>query len=122
MVVVPRGDTLEVEATLENRDIGFVHEGQRAEVKVDTFPFTKYGTLDAVVTTLSNDALPDDRRGLVYAARVQLKETAMRVGEKWVQLSPGMSVVVEIKTGKRRLIEYFLAPLLKYRDESIRER
>ncbi|GAB6041681.1 HlyD family type I secretion periplasmic adaptor subunit [Endothiovibrio diazotrophicus] len=122
MVVVPVSAHLEVEAMVENRDIGFVHPGERAEVKVDTFPFTKYGTLDATVTTLSGDAVADETRGLIYPARVLLERTTIRVGEKLVELAPGMTVVVEIKTGKRRLIEYFLAPLLKYRDESVRER
>ncbi|GAB6041541.1 HlyD family type I secretion periplasmic adaptor subunit [Endothiovibrio diazotrophicus] len=122
MRIVPRDAALEVEAWVANRDIGFVREGQRAEVKVDAFPFTKYGMLDAELVKLSDDAVADEQRGLVYAARVALARTVMDVEGKRVNLSPGMTVTVEVKTGRRRLIEFFLAPLLRYRQESIRER
>ena len=122
MRIVPRDAALEVEAWVENKDIGFVREGQRAEVKVDAFPFTKYGLIDAELVKLSDDAVADEQRGLVYSARVLLAETVMEVEAKRVHLSPGMTVTVEVKTGKRRLMEFFLAPLLRYRQESIRER
>ena len=122
MRIVPLEAALEVEAWVENKDIGFLREGQRAEVKVDAFPFTKYGLIDAELVKLSDDAVADEQRGLVYAARVLLERTMMEVEGKRVRLSPGMTVSVEVKTGKRRLIEFFLAPLLRYRQESIRER
>ena len=122
MRIVPLDAVLEVEAWVENKDIGFLHEGQRAEVKVDAFPFTKYGLIDAELVKLSDDAVADEQRGLVYAARVLLEKTVMEVEGKRVNLSPGMTVSVEVKTGRRRLIEFFLAPLLRYRQESIRER
>jgi len=122
MVVVPKLDTLEVEAMLENKDIGFVYSGQRAAVKIETFPFTKYGLIDGEIINISNDAIPDEQRGLIYKMRVLMKQSTIQVGERLVNLSPGMAVTVEIKTGKRRMIEYFLAPLLRYRQESIRER
>lgn len=122
LTIVPRDESLEVEAALENKDIGFVELGQAAEVKVDTFPFTKYGTLAGRVTHLSGDAVRDDNNGLVYTMRVRMEESTMYVNGRKVQLSPGMTVTVESKTGQRRLIEYFLSPLLRYRDEAVRER
>ncbi|WP_208110048.1 HlyD family type I secretion periplasmic adaptor subunit [Methylocaldum gracile] len=122
LVIVPRDNPLEVEAFLQNKDIGFVNAGQEAEVKIETFPFTKYGTIPAQVIQVSNDAIQDEKRGLIYAARVALSRATMLVEEKTVNLTPGMAVTVEIKTGKRRLIEYFLSPLLQYKDESLRER
>ena len=122
MVIVPEGDALEVEALLENKDIGFVEPGQQAEIKVDAFPFTRYGTIDGKVENLSRDAVADERKGLVYKMRVQMSQSSIRVNERQVALSPGMTVTVESKTGTRRLIEFFLSPLLRYRDEGLRER
>jgi hemolysin D len=122
MHIVPDEDAIEVEAWLPNKDIGFVHNGQKAEVKVETFPFTKYGVIDAEILNVSNDAIPDERLGLVYAMRVKMYQTTMQVKDKIVNLSPGMAVTVEVNMGKRRLIEFLLTPLLRYKDESIRER
>ncbi len=143
MVIVPKGNTLEVEAFVQNKDIGFVNAGQDAQIKVETFSFTKYGTIHGEVLHVSNDAIQQERTpqtlshsnpsfsasdnenaggGLVYTARVKLERSTMRVEGKTVHLTPGMAVIVEIKTGKRRLIEYFLSPLLQYKDESLRER
>ena len=121
MTIVPTNSPLEVVAFVLNKDIGFVHEGQSAEVKVDTFNFTRYGVIDAVLLDLSNDAQPDERLGLVYQARVSLEQAQMAVKDRMVNLAPGMSVTVEIKTDQRRIIEFFLSPLLRYRDESIRD-
>ncbi len=122
MVIVPRDDTLEVEAFLENKDIGFVNAGQVAEVKVETFPFTKYGTIPASLTLVSHDAINDEKRGLIYSTRARLQRATMQVEDKSVNLSAGMAVTVEIKTRQRRVIEYFLSPLLQYGSESLRER
>jgi hemolysin D len=122
MVIVPTKSVLEVEAWIANKDIGFVKKGQTAEVKIEAFPFTKYGIIDADLTNISSNAISDEDLGLVYHARVLLKKSKIQVKDKWVNLSPGMAVTVEVKTGKRRLIEYFLSPLMKYTDESIRER
>ena len=122
MVIVPENDTLQVEAVLENKDIGFVYEGQNAEIKIHTFPFTKYGVIDARVINLSDNAIADEKRGLIYKMRLLMHKTEMLVNDKTVKLIPGMAVTAEIKTGKRRLIEYFLAPILRYKQESVRER
>jgi len=122
MLIVPDEETLEVEALLENKDIGFVEEGQQTEVKIDAFPFTKYGTIDGVLTDVSNDAIMDEVKGLVFKTQVSLAKSVMQIDRRQVKLTPGMSVTVEIKTGTRRVIEFFLAPLLRYKQESIRER
>ncbi|MFT4173422.1 MAG: HlyD family type I secretion periplasmic adaptor subunit [Rhodocyclaceae bacterium] len=122
MVVVPKDNPLEIEAFVENKDIGFVRPGQEAEVKVETFQYTKYGTIPATVTSVSNDAINDEKRGLIYSTRVKMVRSSIEVEGKAVNLSPGMSVGVEIKTGRRRVIEYFLSPLMEYQHESLRER
>ncbi len=122
MKIVPESESLEVEAWILNKDIGFVNEGQAAEVKIETFPFTKYGTISAKVIDVSNDAVTDEKKGLVYAGRVLMQKSAIQVGDKLVNLTPGMAVTVEVKTGKRRLIEFVLSPLLRYKEESLGER
>ena len=122
MIIVPRDFPLEIEAFLENKDIGFVDAGQPAEVKIETFPYTKYGTIHATVTHVSSDAIADEKRGLIYSARVKMDRASMDIDGKRVNLAPGMAATVEIKTGKRRVIEYFLNPLLQYKHESLRER
>lgn len=122
MVIVPKDNPIEVEAFVENKDIGFVNPGQAAVVKIETFPFTKYGTIEARVTHVSNDAVSDEKRGLIFPARVNLERATIQVENKTVNLSPGMAVTVEVKTAQRRVIEYFLSPLLQYKDESLRER
>ncbi|MBV8270741.1 MAG: HlyD family type I secretion periplasmic adaptor subunit [Cupriavidus sp.] len=122
MIVVPSDNPVEIEAFLENKDIGFVTAGQAATVKVETFLYTKYGTLDGTVMAVSGDAINDEKRGLIYAARVRLERAVMNIDGREVRLSPGMAVTVEVKTGRRRVIEYFLSPLMVYGAESLRER
>lgn len=122
MVVVPRDHALEVEAFLENKDIGFVKPGQDAEIKFETFQYTKYGTVHASVTSVSHDAINDEKRGLVYSARVRMDKASIDVDGTQVSLAPGMAVTVEVKTGKRRVIDYFLSPLIVRTSESLRER
>jgi hemolysin D len=142
-VVVPVESHLEIEAMVSNRDIGFVSAGQPAEIKVDTFTFTLYGLLHGNVLSVSPDAITRDRpqnknneqvRGaetvssetggqqLAYAARVSLDRTQMQIEDKLVNLTPGMAVIVEIKTGTRRIISYLLSPLRKYQHDVLRER
>src|SRR6478609_1050539 len=121
MMVVPEGENFEVEAYLQNKDIGFVHEGDSAEIKVHTFPFTKYGVINAKVTRISDDAFsleqnkrdPSQNEALVYTMGLQMERGTIRVNNQDVRLIPGMAVTAEVKTGERRMIEYFLAPLLK---------
>jgi hemolysin D len=143
LVLVPLDSKLEIEAMVQNRDIGFVRAGQDAEIKVDTFNFSRYGLLHGKVTSVSRDAIARDKPSnqsngasaadtndtsepvgheLAYAALVSLDSTQMAVEDRLVNLAPGMAVTVEIKTGGRRIISYLLSPLLRYRQESLRER
>lgn len=122
LIVVPQDHPVEVEAQVENKDVGFVKEGQPVEIKVETFQFTLYGTIPGRVLTVSDDAAPIEKVGLVYPTRVSMDRSTIRVEGKQVNLSPGMAVTVEIKTGQRRVIEYLLSPLLKSVKESLRER
>ncbi|MCY1353348.1 Hemolysin secretion protein D, chromosomal [compost metagenome] len=122
MVIVPVDQPVEVEAMLENKDIGFVRAGQDVEIKVETFTYTKYGVVHGTVQSISSDAIDDEKLGLVYSARIRLRENSIRVGENSIELSPGMAVRAEVKTDKRRVIEYFLSPLQQYADESLVER
>lgn len=112
LVVVPTNEQLEIEAMVENKDIGFINKGQKAEVKVESFPFTRYGILDGKVVNVSLDAVADEKRGLLYQTRVLLDRDWIGVEGKRVQLVPGMAVTVEIKTGKRKIMEYFFQPLI----------
>ncbi len=122
MVIVPAGESVEVEALVLNKDIGFVRDGQPATVKVESFPFTRYGAIDGELVAVSDDAMQDERLGLVYAARVRLARANMSIDGKTVQLSPGMAVSVEVKTGRRRIAEYLLSPVAQRASESMRER
>jgi hemolysin D len=143
MVIVPSDSSLEIEAMVSNHDVGFVHAGDEVEIKVDTFDFTRYGLLHGRVLSVSSDAIvretPADKANekqpganasssepkgqeLTYAARVSVDRTQMQVEDKKVNLSPGMAVTAEIKTGSRRIIGYLLSPLIKYKQESLRER
>nr|WP_277611019.1 HlyD family type I secretion periplasmic adaptor subunit [Microbulbifer celer] len=122
MLIVPEQGEMEVEAFILNKDIGFVQEGQTAEVKIDTFNFTKYGVIDAELINLSDDAVQDEQLGLIYKARLRLKQDGLSIAGKHVRLSPGMSVMAEVKTGQRRIIEFFLSPLLRYKKDSMKER
>ena len=143
MVIVPSDSQLEVEAKVNNHDIGFVHAGDEVEIKVDTFDFTRYGLLQGRVLSISSDSIAHDASSdksndkpagspsttsepqgqeLTYAARISVDRRRMQVEDKMVNLSPGMAVTAEIKTGSRRIISYLLSPLMKYRQESLRER
>ncbi|WP_080421105.1 HlyD family type I secretion periplasmic adaptor subunit [Burkholderia ubonensis] len=123
MEVVP-DDAVEVEANIENKDIGFVNVGQDAVVKVEAFPYTRYGYLLGKVVAVSNDAIQDrDKKlGLSFVARVRLPSSQMRVENKWISLTPGMQVTIEIKTGRRSVASYFLDPLIQNVQESLHER
>lgn len=122
MEIVPEDSQLEVEAFVLNQDIGFVKSGQSAEIKIETFNFTKYGLIDAELVNLSEDAIQDENLGLIYRGIFKLKAERLLVEDKWIRLSPGMNVTAEIKIGHRRLVEYFLSPLLRYKHNSVRER
>ena len=122
MQIVPKQASVEMEAFMENKDVGFVQEGQEAQVKIDAFEYTKYGTILATVSHVSRDAIQDEKKGLIYSVKVTLTQPTLWVEGKAINLSAGMSGSVEIKTGTRRVIEYVLAPLLQHGRESLHER
>jgi membrane fusion protein, hemolysin D len=121
MEIVP-DDTLEVEARVSNKDIGFVNPGQSAVVKIATFPYTRFGYLTGTVLKVSNDATSDKKLGPVFLARIRIPSNRFKVESKWLNLSPGMEVTAEIKTGKQKVWQYFLRPLIETGRESLRER
>jgi len=139
LVIVPEDSRLEVEAFVLNKDIGFIEAGQRAEVKVDTFAFTRYGLVPGRVVSVSGDVVqregqggqgqgqdasrqPGGEPGTVYAARIALERTGLDVDGRITNLSPGMAVTAEIKTGRRRILDYLLSPLARHLHEALRER
>jgi hemolysin D len=119
VTVVPEGTPLIIEAMAENKDIGFIKEGQEAEIKLDTFPFQKYGTIKGVVTSVSPDAFEDEKKGPIYKVKVAMEKKSVLVDGRLVALAPGMAASVEVKTGRRKIIEFFLSPIIKYATESL---
>lgn len=124
LVIVPEGAGLQMDARILNKDIGFVEQDHPARIKVDAFEFTRYGHIDGRLQWVGSDAVLDEEKGPVYPARVSLSSTSMpnQMGERDATVVPGMRATADIVIGQRRLIEYFVAPLLRYRDESLRER
>ena len=146
MRIVPDDAGLEIEAYLENKDMGFVSTGQPAIVKIESFPFTRYGTLDATVTRVAHDAIPEPDaqstegnpakpppkndyfagaqrvQNLVFPVTLHAQKASMSIDGAEIPLSPGMSVTVEIKTGKRRILEYLFSPLVETAARAMRER
>ena len=147
MLVTPDSGALQVEIFVSNIDIGFVRLGQEAAIKVDAFPFTRFGTLHGKVVRIATDAVDevDARRGqasataltsgagqsagnpgqpqsFVFPVTLSLDETAMNIGATSVRLTPGMTVTAEIKTDSRRVIDYLFSPLAKIASEAMRER
>jgi hemolysin D len=124
MTVVPTSKQLLVEATIDNQDIGFIEEGQSAEVKVEAFPYTRYGVLHGTVVQVSNDAKQDesDKKKWVFTAQIALPTNSMTIEGKQIHLTPGMTVTAEIKTGRRRIMSYLLSPLIQHARESLHER
>jgi len=146
LTIVPLEVPLEIAATIANRDIGFVEVGQPAVVKVDAFPFTRYGTIEGTVARVSRDAVderdatelsdaanaarpqgapssaPARTQSLVFPAAISLNQRSIDVGGKDIALTPGLSVTVEIKTGRRRAIDYLLSPLSEVVSQAGKER
>jgi hemolysin D len=122
MLIVPSDELLEAEVFLKNDDIGYISQGMLAEIKVQTFPFTKYGVVDAEVLNVSRDAIVDEKRGLIYSMQLRLARNALQVDGTEAKLIPGMAVTAEVQIGERRIIEFFLSPLLRHKEEALRER
>ena len=122
MEVVPEGTPMEVEAWMENQDVGFVIPQMPVEIKVDAFNFQKFGTLKGKVREISPDAIEDKERGQLYRVMVSLDEEKLHMDNRDLQVYPGMAVSAEIKTRKKRIIDFFLEPFQTYKSEALRER
>jgi hemolysin D len=122
MIIVPEGAQMTAEVTLENKDIGFVNAGQEAAIKLETFTFTRYGTIGGKVTMVTADAVNDEKRGAIFPVTLALAANQINVDGKMIRLAPGMNLTAEIKTGQRRVIEFLLSPIQRAGNESLRER
>ena len=147
LVIAPSEGPLQVEALVANLDIGFVKIGQDAVVKVDAFPFTRFGALSGKVVRIAQEAVdeteakralanvtssanslppntsgPGQPESFVFPVTIELTQTSMRIAETEMPLNPGMTVTAEIKTDSRRVIDYLLSPLAKVGSEAMRER
>jgi hemolysin D len=122
VTLVPDGEALVVEALMLNKDVGFVHVGAPVVVKLEAYPFTRYGTIEGTVTEISPDAIVDEKRGLVFPVRIKLAQSQFKVEGQSRPLFSGMSVSAEIVTGKRRVISYIWSPVSKAVSEAGRER
>ncbi|MCW2339105.1 hemolysin D [Sphingobium sp. B2D3A] len=122
MIVVPSDGKLVIDAKVSNKDIGLLRNGQFVRIKIDAFPFSDYGTVDGILKDISRDAIEDEKLGLVYNARVEIQRSPRSTKRSEIVLSPGMTVTAEIKTSRRRIIDYLLSPLSNRIDEAARER
>ena len=122
MEIVPDNAELQVEAWLANKDTGFVKKGQKAEVKIETFNFQKYGTVGAEVLEVSPNAVEDKEKGRVYRILLSLDKNSFIVNNEEVALTSGMTAIGEIKIKQKRIIEFFLDPFRRYQSEALRER
>lgn len=122
MIIVPSRANLEAEVRLLNKDMGFVSVGQDVAVKLEAFPFTRYGAISGRVVAISTDAIEDDKFGLIYPARIALEKTSFDVGGRKLQITPGMSVTADVRTGNRSIASYLLSPIDSTRREAGRER
>ncbi|MDD4855912.1 MAG: HlyD family type I secretion periplasmic adaptor subunit, partial [Sulfuricurvum sp.] len=119
LTLIPKGVPLIIQATVQNQDIGFVTKEMEAAVKIDTFDFQKYGLIHGKVKHIADDAIEDEKLGPVYEITIDPKETTLKVEGKDLTINPGMSVTAELKVGKRRVIEFFIYPMIKYLDEGL---
>jgi hemolysin D len=122
LIVVPNDAPVTAEVVLENRDVGFIVEGQAAEIKLEPFPYTRYGTVPARVKSVSADAVYDEKRGSTFPVVLELQESYLSSKGKKFRLTPGMNLTAEMKTGKRRVIDFLLQPLEEHSKESFKER
>ena len=122
MEIIPENSPLEVEAKVLNRDIGFISIGQKVKVKLDSFKFTKYGYIEGVITDIEKASILDENLGEIYPITVELKKDEMKIDNKIIKIIPGMTCTVDIKIGKRKLIDYIISPMIRYKDEALREK
>lgn len=122
MVIVPDNDVQLAEVKILNKDIGFIREGQSATVKIDAFPYTRYGTIEGEVISISRDSTQDEQLGLIFLGQIGLNKKSLLVENKEVELTPGLSITAEVKTEKRRVIDYLLSPIQEYTSTAMREK
>ena len=116
VTMVPADTKLVLKAFVLNRDIGYVKVGQKVDIKLDTFPFQRYGVIHGKIISISPDAVKDEKNGYVYRIKVEPLEKTIKAGKKDMAISPGMTAQAEIKTGKRRVIEFFLPGIEEVKD------
>ncbi|OPY67509.1 MAG: Hemolysin secretion protein D, chromosomal [Syntrophorhabdus sp. PtaU1.Bin050] len=122
MTIVPFNTPLILKVSVLNKDIGFVKDKMPASIKIDTFDFQKYGILNGTIRSISRHSTDDEKLGPVYEVFINPIETTFLVEGRHVPITSGMSLTAEIKVGKRRIIEFFVYPLIKYLDEGIKVR
>jgi len=122
MTIVPKDATMQIKAKVMNQDVGFIESGMPVSIKVDTYNFQKYGILNGEVTIVSPNSIKDEHLGDIYEVYIEPKNTTLMVEGKEQSIKYGMTTTNEIKIGKRRIIEFFIYPLIKYMDESIKVR
>ena len=122
MTVVPSDGKMVAEVKLLNRDAGFISPGQPVAVKLDAFPFSRYGTISGRVLSVSPDAVSDEKLGLIYVVRVALDRNRIDRGDSIVALTPGMMATADIVTGRRSFLSYLTSPIDETRDTALHER
>jgi type I secretion membrane fusion protein, hlyD family len=122
MELVPEGTRLEIETWAQNKDIGFLQEGQEADVKIESFDYQKYGVVSAKLTNISPNSIEDPEQGRVYRLLLTPEKDTIDIEGRKVPLSSGMNVTAEIKTRKKHIYEFFLEPFKTYKSEFLRER
>lgn len=120
--VVPLNAPLIIKATVMNKDIGFIREKLPVLVKIDTFDFQKYGMINGVVKKVSKDSVDDQRLGPIYDVYITPLNKTLMVEGRETPISTGMSLTAEIKVNKRRIIEFFIYPMIKYWNQAIQVR
>jgi hemolysin D len=117
--LVPMKAPLSIQALVQNRDIGFVKVGMPVAIKVDTFDFQKYGTLKGHVSRIDPDSKDDPKSGPMYTVEVTPEQSQLLIDGHWQPIKVGLSVNSEVKTGQRRIIEFFIYPLIKHLNEGM---
>lgn len=122
MTIVPKDAKMVIKAKVLNQDVGFIDADMPVSIKVDTYNFQKYGILNGKVTLVSPNSIDDEKLGPIYEVYIEPENTTLLVEGKEQSIKFGMTTTNEIKIGKRRIIEFFIYPLIKYMDESIKVR
>ncbi|MDR1168213.1 MAG: HlyD family efflux transporter periplasmic adaptor subunit, partial [Heliobacteriaceae bacterium] len=117
--VVPADSPITAKVRVLNKDIGYIKEGMPVQIKIDTFEFQKYGMIKGVVKKVSKDSIEDEKEGLVYDVYIEPLEKTLTVDGKALNISTGMSLSAEIKVDKRRIIEFFIYPIVKHWSEAV---